>query len=469
LTAGITGIMDKAVLEIVARETAAFDASAKQRLADAPPPFFEEEVRRIAAFRRTDEAAFEQAWAALLASRASSITPAPGPGQAILLPDTDFYTEAFHRALRGGGAGAEDGGIGRGVRFASALEHFCDAWEAALFQKRARWELAAIDAMRREFLEELYKKINALKTLGELLFDGPGALGRLWDMNKGLWEKINIPALERYAELWENDARLRDLCDSLGRCRRAEIAREEETAAVIQYEPDARGAYAQKGEITGIRQSNALDSMIPSEIALMADDATEALFFKKYTEKKLDTYDYKTAMTALRPVEKMSCRLKTREYKGPFIICLDTSGSMHGIPEIIAKTFCFALVKIALRDKRRCYIISFSTGTNAFDASNLNDNLAALTAFLAMSFHGGTDASAALGEALGMLREEAFRKADVVVASDFIMGELDGGLMESVAQAKRLGAVFHGFAIGQSANPKALACWDYVWQYGSGE
>ena len=43
-----------------------------------------------------------------------------------------------------------------------------------------------------------------------------------------------------------------------------------------------------------------------------------------------------------------------------------------------------------------------------------------------MSFHGGTDAAPAMEHALEMLQSESFRRADVLVISDFVMPELDG-------------------------------------------
>ncbi len=43
-------------------------------------------------------------------------------------------------------------------------------------------------------------------------------------------------------------------------------------------------------------------------------------------------------------------------------LCVDTSGSMGGFNEQCAKAFCLALMRIALAENRRCYIMLFSTG-----------------------------------------------------------------------------------------------------------
>lgn len=47
--------------------------------------------------------------------------------------------------------------------------------------------------------------------------------------------------------------------------------------------------------------------------------------------------------------------------RGPFIVCVDTSGSMGGFNEQCAKAFCLALMRVALADNRRCFIMLFSS------------------------------------------------------------------------------------------------------------
>jgi len=53
--------------------------------------------------------------------------------------------------------------------------------------------------------------------------------------------------------------------------------------------------------------------------------------------------------------------------------------------------------------------------------TDLKNNLDKFIVFLSMSFHGGTDASPALREALRMLETEDYKKADIVIVSDFVM------------------------------------------------
>ena len=97
---------------------------------------------------------------------------------------------------------------------------------------------------------------------------------------------------------------------------------------------------------------------------------------------------------------------------------------MHGTPEQVAKTLCFALLKIAIQENRKCYLISFSTGIQTLNLTDLKNSLNLILDFLSMSFHGGTDASPALEEALRMLNTNDYKEADVLMISDFVMSSL---------------------------------------------
>ena len=55
---------------------------------------------------------------------------------------------------------------------------------------------------------------------------------------------------------------------------------------------------------------------------------------------------------------------KPKAERGPIIVCLDTSGSMHGAPEIVAKAIVLEAMRVAHAEKRACYLYSFSGPTD---------------------------------------------------------------------------------------------------------
>jgi uncharacterized protein with von Willebrand factor type A (vWA) domain len=72
---------------------------------------------------------------------------------------------------------------------------------------------------------------------------------------------------------------------------------------------------------------------------------------------------------------------------------------------------------------RRYCPFNFSTGINVLKLGK-DVGLEAVLRFLQMSFPGGTDVAPALEHALDKMVEEAYRNADLLVVSEFIMSAL---------------------------------------------
>lgn len=375
--------------------------------------------------------------------------------------DTRFYENEFNKKLSDL---SEDKKNAASVE--SIKEHLNEKWDALLFRKQTKWELNIIDEQRKLFCENLYKRIDELKKLQEILEPFTNELGRLWDMNKGNWQSVNLDILKRYAGLLQKDESLKKLAEMLGKMRQAEKEFEEEFFSNMQFKPEWKADYASKADLIGIRESDDLSSLLPSETALLADKTMETLFFKKFAEKKLQTFEYQAKMLSYREEEFKDKKLKQKEeIKGPFIICIDTSGSMHGTPETVAKTLCFAILKSAIRDNRKCYLISFSTGIETINLTDINKSLDKIIAFLSMSFHGGTDAAPAMREALTMLKTADYKKADIVMVSDFVMPTFDNVTLELLKSAKYNDTKFHSLVIGNSQNPSTIKEFDNNWFY----
>lgn len=384
--------------------------------------------------------------------------------------DPQFYTQEFQASLAPPAkAELEAKQQPQHKDFDSIRQHLVDRWEGLLTQRTLQWRLAEIDARRKPFVEELYKRLEELKRLQEMLAPISQHLGRLWDLSKSDFKRVNFDLLKQFAALLERDQALRDLAELLGRMQEAEKEMEEETYTDIAIETVWRIDHAQKSELIGIRESDDLSNMLASESALLADPDLELLFYKRFAEKKLQTYDYQAKVMDEIDKEVERKRQKALEKKGPILICVDTSGSMHGDPETVAKTMCFALLKIALQEQRKCYLISFSTGIATLDLTDFQHSLTKLLDFLGMSFHGGTDAGPAFQEALRKLEAEDFRKADVLMISDFIMPALPEETQARISKARATGTKFHNLVIGTSAHQAALEGFDNNWHYTPGQ
>ena len=135
------------------------------------------------------------------------------------------------------------------------------------------------------------------------------------------------------------------------------------------------------------------------------------------------------------------------EEKGPIIICVDTSGSMSGAPERIAKAIVFCISSKAISENRPCLLINFSTSIEVIEFNKFSLFTDILN-FLKKSFNGGTDLIPALKYSLDKMESEKFEKADVLILSDFILNNIGNEILEKINNTKILGNKFYSISIG---------------------
>ena len=419
---------------------------------DEGDPILEEELERLQEFKGQGVHKLGKGLKSLSAMLSERYT-----GQEI---DLDFYTaqlKAINEIRE-----KED----RLTALEKLKSHLEQTWETHLTSRVLAHKLQQIDLLRQKYLKELYKRIDELQRLDELLKAVIGNLGRLWDLSKGHLSRMNFEHLQRYAHLLEQDKSIQELAEILGRMQQAQKKVEQEqmqeSHIVHRWQIDT----ASKSDLVGVRESDDINALLPTEVALLADPSLELSFYKKYAEKKLQTFEYQSRVLKAEEERRRGSIQKTAEEpKGPFIICIDTSGSMHGVPEAIAKALCIAILKVALRDERRCFLISFSTQIDTIELSNTAASLTRLLDFLGMSFYGGTDASPALATALAQLEEENYSRADVIMVSDFVMPQFPEKITRGIAKAKERGTKFHSLVVGQGYNQVDLNAFDSNWFY----
>lgn len=332
--------------------------------------------------------------------------------------------------------------------------------------RKAAFEQKLIDEKRKQFLKELFEKIENFKKLEQVLqpFIDDLGHGYLWDMSNAPFRNLGFDVLTKYASLLKNDKALQEFAEVLGKqsATSEEVEKQiiEETVIKSSYHPKP----AHRGNVVGFEYSNEISRVLPSEIAILNDPEIENLFYFRFIEKQLLSYKY-SQMHAVRQEETRQKEIevsKSKDLTGPIIICVDTSGSMQGVPEQTAKLATFALAKIAIKEHRKCFLISFSTGIETLDMSDFRkpNALETLASFLNKSFNGGTDATPALSECLRQLKTENYNNADVLMISDFVMSSLPAQVVSAIESEKKKGTFFYSLVIGQSANNRAIECFN---------
>ena len=319
---------------------------------------------------------------------------------------------------------------------------------------------------KEDFQAKVEAKVQEFKKLSSLIKPFTEHIGRYWDMSRALWEEQTLDLIKLYYALLKDEKELKRLADLLGSLRQAELEMEEEHYEKVlefkewQKDPNLRT------EIVGGNYGSDLNNVLPSEIALFGEQS-EWQFLKRFADDQLqiNQFEDRILQTSTRVYSESFQRVKKKE-KGPFIVCVDTSGSMEGEPERIAKVLCFAILKMAAADERRAFLINFSSGIHTIDLYNLVDSINEVAAFLQKSFNGGTDISLALSEALQQLDTHGYRDADVLVISDFIMYKISDDLkMAMEKQQHNRGTQFHSLVITDQANEEVISQFDNAWSY----
>jgi uncharacterized protein with von Willebrand factor type A (vWA) domain len=286
-------------------------------------------------------------------------------------------------------------------------------------------------------------------------------------MSRELWKDTSFDILDTYHHFLADEKSIDDLAEILGKMRDAEIEIEEETFEKTIIRQEWVKDEFNRSEIVGIQQSDELSNLVSSEAGLLGDADTESLFIKKYIDKKLLTFKYedRKLVKSEEKFTEVNQRVKQKE-KGPFIICVDTSESMHGRPEKIAKVLCLAILKVAMKEHRKAYLINFSRGIHTLDLHDIANSLDDVAQFLQMSFYGGTDATLAIYEALRQLGNNDYKDADVLMVSDFIMYKLDEDIVQQIKYFQQnKNTQWHSLTLSEQANPDVIQCFDTNWLY----
>ncbi len=340
-------------------------------------------------------------------------------------------------------------------------QHLLQSWAKALEVKEERLKNQQLEEHLADFKTKIKAKITQFELLEEVLEEVTQEADKLWDLSDSTWEMSDFKEFGVYAAFLQKNPELRKLAELLGNLRNSS----RKTFEMVPI-PDAQIRYAVKSSITGVRQSDDLGSLLPSEIALLADKTTEGLFIKRLAEKKLQCYDYKTNLLGY---EKTFKREQPDLEKGPFIICMDTSGSMEGMPETVAKALTLAIIKMFVQTARKCYLIAFSNQIQTLEISSLKGYMPELLRFLKHAFRGGTDLTPAIEEALRMLRTQQYEKADILLISDFLLPKLNYNTLKAIEIVKVSKTKLYSLLIskqrGFTIPPKLAGLLDKVWQY----
>ena len=193
-------------------------------------------------------------------------------------------------------------------------------------------------------------------------------------------------------------------------------------------------------EVEEVTNGNNLQHVLPIETAILAGHHTESLFYYKYAMSQLQLFANKPKMESRMKVEQT-------QKKEPR---LDTSGSMFGRPIELATCLLRQLLQMAKKQKRKCFLISFSVRAQSIDLSKPG-SWKKLDSFLSDYYSGGTDGNEMLKAGIKMLNSEKYAMADMLIISDFIFDPPNDSVSQFMQEERQKGTRFYGLQIGNDS------------------
>jgi uncharacterized protein with von Willebrand factor type A (vWA) domain len=212
-----------------------------------------------------------------------------------------------------------------------------------------------------------------------------------------------------------------------------------------------RGANAKRvasvgGEIYSVEQGNNLGRLLASESMLLVDSDLELPVLERIATRRALQY-------SVRGTSKCS--------RGPLVVLLDESGSMHDQRREWSKAAAIAIARVAKDEKRAFVTVHFSTScvVQPVDAKKPADVLEMVRSFL----NGGTAIGLALGAGLDEVERLAAKGqtgADLILVTDGVDGDhvaMDREVARAAAANVRLWTVAIDQSIPETAAIRAKA------------
>lgn len=285
-----------------------------------------------------------------------------------------------------------------------------------------------------------------------------------WDLLRGLLHSSGWPEIVRIRRLLEALPELAGLIRRLGRAQPVEETDESRQLDLQLMEqstaPHSGTRYTRvpemPGETRGVYRSGRIARMLPAETMLLTHRRLRLVWHAHRAERCLLSYEederLRETVQEMAPVWRPSPQRRPdrRMEAGPMLICVDTSGSMQGGAENVAKAVVLEAMRTANAQQRACYAFAFGGPDEivelelGLDAAGIEQ----LGQFLAQGFRGGTDICGPLERVLERLAEERWQLADLLIASDGEFGATPETARAAARAKSELGLRVQGVLIG---------------------
>jgi uncharacterized protein with von Willebrand factor type A (vWA) domain len=307
------------------------------------------------------------------------------------------------------------------------------------------------------------------------LLRGLGDLALLrWDALRGRLQSREWQEARRIAEVLQRLPALAELIDRLGRREPLPVSPTPSPGGLgpqpTTLVPRVTRLMDAPSEVRGVRRSGDLSRLLASEAVQMHHPVLRRLWRARLVERQLLTLEDEAELVEWvpdpHPATRPASPTPTPKGRGPFIVCLDTSGSMRDAPEAVAKAVVLQALRTAHATRRACRLIAFGGEGEIIEheLSLAPQGLDALLTVMGQAFDGGTDLQLPLARAIEAVHEAGYTQADLLIASDGEFGVTPATLAQLDAARERFGLRVQGVLIGDRETMGLLeVCDDIHW------
>ncbi|AKU79596.1 VWA domain-containing protein [Spiroplasma turonicum] len=346
------------------------------------------------------------------------------------------------------------------------LTEFFRNWTFMLTKRIIDFRMKAVEDLRYNYLVEVYsivKNYGRYAKIYKTLYDVFGKLTNIEDELKNQ----NIESISRFAEFLYKDPSILRIAELLGRLNGEDNLMEKNITEQIVTYPTFKKLPYNPEEIVGLTISKDIERLLPMEFASLFDEDFEIVFFKKFIESQLQTFLFESNERVIEhDVEEVEYEAPIPLQQGKFIVCIDTSGSMEGSGEYISKALALAVAKVALKEERDLVFLNFANDyVDEFTINAKHLNLKKLLEFISKSFYGKTNSKKAFLKMIEKMHSEDFKRADLLMISDFMMDSPPNSIRTKIADLKDNYNRFHSLVVGTMPNVETQDVFDNVMYY----
>ncbi len=245
---------------------------------------------------------------------------------------------------------------------------------------------------------------------------------------------------------------------------------------------DTRGFHSGSRQVTGLSQA---------DLALLSHPETEDLFAHRYTGGSLLHLHHRRRQQAVLRTGRVRVRqVRQNRPPGPVFVAIDTSGSMRGEAEGVAREITLALCREAVQSHRTVRGYAFRAGRGVVGLEDTTmptpaspdphetqspvatgppprinmTFLQELAEFLRMPLAAGADVVPALDRILQQLDPRQTEAVEVLLVSDAGVPRLPPRQLNLISALQNSGAVrFHALTVNESPLKDPLNLFDYRW------